>query len=343
MTFNRVRVILVSIIVVLAIVAVMGWTRSTAEVMEQVEYAGIPETAFGPAIDPEKGYLVEELSDGLYWMTEGVYQVMFLTTGEGVIVVDAPPSVGDKVLSAIAEVTDEPITHVIYSHSHADHIAAASMYPEDAVYIAHEETAANIANSAENYEFGMFLGGSSVPEPTITFSESYTLEVGSQTLELDYKGANHNSGSIFIYAPEQKVLMLVDVIFPGWSPFKDLAVTTDVNGFVKAHDDVLSYDFDIMVTGHVGRLGTREDVETQKEYVLDMQANAAQALQTVDFNAIAADVGYENLWLLFDTYLDAVSQECTDLTLAKWKGRLAAADVFTSSHCFKLSESLRID
>ena len=58
---------------------------------------------------------------------------------------------------------------------------------------------------------------------------------------------------------------------------------------------------------------------------------------------IAQQTGFENSWLLFDTYLDAVAQECTDLTLTKWKERLAGADVFTSSHCFKLVESLRID
>jgi len=218
--------------------------------------APIPDSARGPAIDPDKGYFVEEIKDGLYWVTEGTYQVMFLTTGEGVIVVDAPPSIGENILNAIKEVTDEPITHVIYSHSHADHIAAASMYPKNAVYIAHEETAANLARSDDPYDFGVFLGGSPVPEPTITFSDTYTLEVGSQTLELEYKGVNHNPGNIFIYAPEQEVLMFIDIIFPGWSPFKDLAVTSDVTGFVDAHDDVLSYDFDTLVSGHVGRLGT---------------------------------------------------------------------------------------
>jgi len=44
--------------------------------------APIPDSAFGPTI-PEKGYLVEELGDGLYLVTEGTYHVMFLTTGEG--------------------------------------------------------------------------------------------------------------------------------------------------------------------------------------------------------------------------------------------------------------------
>ena len=127
------------------------------------------------------------------------------------------------------------------------------------------------------------------------------------------------------------------------SPFKDLAITESVPDFIQAHDDILSYDFDTFIGGHITRLGTRDDVETQKEYILDMQTNAAQALQSVDFFAIAGDVGFENPWLLFDTYLDAVAEECTDLTLEKWRNTLGGADVFTFDHCFKLVESLRID
>ena len=107
-----------------------------------------PDSARGPAIDQSKGYLVQELGEpgsGIYWLTEGTYHVMFLTTGEGVIVVDAPPSIGQKLLDGIKEVTNEPITHVIYSHTHADHLAAASMFPSDAIFIAHEATAAQLA------------------------------------------------------------------------------------------------------------------------------------------------------------------------------------------------------
>ena len=309
------------------------------------EFADVPEAAFGVAI-PEKGYFVEEIRDGLYWITEGVYQVMFLTTGEGVIVVDAPPTIGENILKAIAEVTEEPITHVIYSHSHADHLAAASMYPSDAVYIAHVDTASQLARQNEPgsaFPFGMFLGGSPVTLPTKTFSDSLTLKVGSQTLQLEYRGVNHDPGNIFIYAPKQKVLTFIDVIFPGWSPFKDLAVSEDVPGYIKAHDEVLSFDFDTLISGHLGRLATREDVEVQLEYIMDIQANAAQALQTVDFFAVVEEVGFENPWALFDTYLDRVEKECSSSTIPDWIDRLGGVDVFTPSHCARIIESLRID
>lgn len=318
--------------------------KSDADSVKKV--APVPESAFGQQVDPEKGYLVEEISDGLYYVTEGSYQVMFLTTGEGVIVVDAPPSIGPNLLVAIAEVTDEPITHVIYSHSHADHIAAAGLYPAEATYIAHAETASNLAldpGESREYEFGVFVGGSAVPEPTITFTDNFILEVGNQRLELTYSGPNHNRGNIFIYAPKQKVLMLVDVVFPGWSPFKDLAITEDVPTYIRSHDDILAYDFDTFVGGHISRLGTREDVEIQKKYILEMQANAATAIQTVDFMAVAAEVGFANPWLLFDTYLDEVSQTCAELTEPNWIDKLGGVDIFTESHCFRLIESLRIN
>ena len=137
--------------------------------------------------------------------------------------------------------------------------------------------------------------------------------------------------------------MLVDIIFPGWSPFKNLALAEDVPGYIRAHDEVLSYDFAVFIGGHLGRAGTREDVEIQKAYITDIQNNAAQALQTVDFSALAQEVGFANPWLLFDTYLDAVSQEGAGLTEPDWVERLGGVDVFTGSHCDLIIASLRID
>ena len=223
-------------------------------------------------VDQQMGYLVEEIGDGLYWLTEGVYQTMFLTTGEGVIIIDAPPSIGENILKAVASVTDEPITHVIYSHTHSDHIGAAGLYPAGVTIIAHEATAAHLGAKKD----------ANRPVPTQTFVDSLSLSVGSQTLQLDYLGVNHEPGNIFIYAPAQKVLMVVDIVFPGWTPFPDLALAEDVDGYIAAHDQILSYDFDHFIGGHINRLGTRSDVEIQKEYFNDIVQAAGKANGAMD-------------------------------------------------------------
>ena len=54
---------------------------------------------------PAAGYLVKEITDRVYWLTDGLYQMIFVTTAEGVVAVDAPPTIGKNILRAIATVT----------------------------------------------------------------------------------------------------------------------------------------------------------------------------------------------------------------------------------------------
>jgi glyoxylase-like metal-dependent hydrolase (beta-lactamase superfamily II) len=183
------------------------------------------------------------------------------------------------------------------------------------------------------------------PVPTLTFMKNMTLHVGNQTLQLDYYGNNHLPGNTFIYAPLQKVLMLVDIIFPGWIPFPYLAIAKDTAGFIEAHDIALkNYDFDTIVAGHLTRLGTRADVEIQREFIMDLANASAKANQEVLFSEIASQVGrFDNPWLIFTNYNDAVSENCVQAMLPEWKDRLGAAEIFMSSHCFTMTESGRVD
>ncbi len=300
----------------------------------------IPDAAMGPSI-PEKGYIVEEIRDNLYWVTDGSYNTIFLVTDEGVVAVDAPPSIGQNYLNAIAEVTDKPITHVIYSHAHLDHIGAAGIFPKNATYIAHQDTSAELKRA-----LGLTKNDSTIPPiPTITFPNNYTLQIGNQTLELDYYGDNHMPGNSFIYAPNQKALMLVDVVFPGWVPFVYLAIAEDIAGFIKAHGIVLNnYDFDTFVGGHLTRLGTRDDVIAQQEFISDLEKAAGKANGEVQFSDIATQVGNTNdTWLLYSKYIDAVNENCVQTMLAKWESKLGGAEAFMPTHCFAMTQAGRVD
>lgn len=315
--------------------------------------SAISEAAVGPTIPPEKGYLVEEIRGGLYWVTDGTYNIMFMVTDEGVVAIDAPPSIGDNYLKAIAEVTDKPIRYVIYSHSHLDHIgAAASIFPNNATYIAHEKVAEELQRAHEELQALTAVGNNNSqfppmqlpPIPTETFAQNYTLQAGNQTLELNYHGNNHEEGNIFIYAPAQKTLMLVDIIFPGWVPFVYLALAEDVFGYVQAHDIVLNYDFDTFVGGHVTRLGTRDDVQIQKEFITDLIIASNRANQNVTFGEILQEVGpTNNVWALVNTYQNTIIEQCANEMLPKWQHRLGGAEEFISTHCWTMTSSLRVD
>ena len=300
----------------------------------------IPEAAKGPAIPP-KGYLVQEIRDHLYWVTDGSYNTIFLVTEKGVVAVDALPSIGKNYLKAIAEVTNKPIAYVIYSHAHLDHIGAAGIFPKNATYIAQQETAGELQRAKS-----VAKNASMVPPiPTVSFSKNYTLQIGNQTLNLDYYGNNHLPGNTFIYAPKQKVLMLVDIVFPGWVPFPYLAIAKDVAGFIKAHDIALNnYDFNTIVAGHLTRLGTRNDVIIQKKFVSDLEKAASKANQEVLFSKVAQQVGsFDNPWLLFSKYIDAINENCVKDMLPKWGNRIGGAEQFMSTHCFSMAEAERVE
>jgi glyoxylase-like metal-dependent hydrolase (beta-lactamase superfamily II) len=297
----------------------------------------LPEAAKGPPI-PAKGYLVQQIRGGLYWLTVGAYQTMFMVTDKGVVA----PTIGNNYLKAIAEVTTKPVTYVIYSHAHIDHIGTAAIFPKNASFIAQQETAAELKRAKS-----VAKNASMVPPiPTVTFTKNYTLQVGNQTLKLDYYGVDQSPGNIFIYAPNQKVLMLVDVIFPGWVPFPYLATAKDVAGFIKAHDIALNnYDFDTFVGGHLTRLGTRNDVIVQREFVSDLEKAAAQANQQVSFGEVAKQVGGGQQPFIFSLAkrADAVSENCVNNMLPKWENRLGGAQQFMSAHCYTMAQSGRID
>jgi glyoxylase-like metal-dependent hydrolase (beta-lactamase superfamily II) len=217
---------------------------------------------------------------------------------------------GKNYLKAISEVTDKSVTHVIYSHYHLDHIGAAGMFPKNATFIAQQETAADELQRAKS----VAKNASMVllpPTPTSTFSKNMTLNIGNQILQMDYYSNNHVPGNMFIYTPKQKVFMLVDIIFPRWIPFPYLAIAKDTAGFIKAHDIALNdYDFDTIVAGHLTRLGTRNDVMVQKEFVSDLEKAAATANQNVTFSKIASQVRhFDNPWLIFSKYIDAHQQK----------------------------------
>jgi glyoxylase-like metal-dependent hydrolase (beta-lactamase superfamily II) len=272
------------------------------------------------------GYQAHEVRDGLYFLSDGAYNTMFLVASAGVIVVDPLPTLGAKYLQAIAEVTDKPVTHIVYSHEHLDHIGGASLFPKSAQIIAQRETATLLAQRQDPRR----------PPPNVVFDTTYRLSVGGQVLEMRYTGANHADGNILIYAPRQKVLMLVDVVYPGYMPYPGLGVATDVPGYLRSHDDALAYDFTELVAGHVDRLGTRRDVEVSRDFALDLQSTTQRLLAEKTFPAFLKETKAatgSTTWFLHDDYETERIDACYAQLFERWDSVLQGAQRMLRSHC----------
>ena len=300
------------------------------------DYAPIPRSAFGPALN-EQGYYVGRVERNLYWITDGTYQSAFLTTSDGVVLLDAPPTIGHNIQRAVDEIASangvsNKVTHLIYSHHHADHAGASSLFEKNVARIGHEETRNLLLRDNDPAR----------PAPEETFQEKRTVKIGGERIELAWHGSNHSPDNIFIHLPDHDTLMLVDIVNPGWAPVYQSNLTEDVQGYIKAPDTALSYAWKHFIGGHMGRLGTHDDIALHQHYMADIAENSRKALDTVDPTPYFVKYG-ENSWAAVRGYLDAVTAAAAVPVIEKYTGTLAAADVFTASTTFHVMQSIRLD
>jgi glyoxylase-like metal-dependent hydrolase (beta-lactamase superfamily II) len=233
------------------------------------------------------------------------------------------------------------VSDMLYSHSHTDHIGNAHLVTKAFPGI-------QIHASTPVCERLIHQKDSRRPVPTNCYAHNFTL--GRFGIDVHDIGDGHSVGNRAIYHGQAKVLMYIDIVFPGWTMFKELAQSEYVPDFYDAHERILRYDFDVYVGGHVTRLGNRQDVLTQQEYVNDIQANAKYALDNINWG-FAATAGtfdssspnYLNYWYLWELVQGDMVSTCSTRTLAKWSGKLGAVDLYTPTHCFKAIESRQID
>src|SRR5678815_977597 len=171
-----------------------------------------------------------------------------------------------------------------------------------------------------------------LPDPP-RMQDKRTLNIGGERIELAWHGSNHSPDNIYIHLPDHDALMLVDIVNPGWAPVDLSNLTEDIPGYIEAPATALTYPWKHFIGGHLGRLGTRDDVALHQQYMADIAAAVRAAIDTVDPTPYFVKYG-ENSWAAVKGYLDAVSDAAAAPVVDKYTGVLAAADVFTASTTF---------
>jgi glyoxylase-like metal-dependent hydrolase (beta-lactamase superfamily II) len=309
---------------------------TTGDIADLPDYAPIPESEFGPALNSQ-GYYVGNVNRNLHYVTEGVYQAAFLTTGDGVILIDAPPSIGHHIQRAIDEVTEREglpsrVTHFIYSHHHTDHAGASFLFGPDVVRIGHAETRRLLLRDNDPNR----------PAPDETFDSEQTLIIHDQRINLAWHGPSHSPDNIFIHLPDHDTLVLIDIVLSGWAPFANLNLHEDVQGAMAAAARIDDYEFTHFVPGHLGRLATREDIKLQQSYLTDLQESVRNALSSVDPTPFFVRYG-RNGWAGSRHYLETVAATAAKPIVEKYTGVLAGVDVFAHSSAFTMMQSNRLD
>ncbi len=184
----------------------------------------------------EHAYFVEGAA-GIATDNEGfISNAGFVITGDGVVIFDAlgTPSLANKLVRKIRELTDQPIRKVIVSHYHADHIYGLQVFEDMGAEISAPEGAQKYLQSEaakERLEERQFSLEPWVNEntrlvlPDVTVSKSHSFTMGDVSFTINYMGKAHSDGDLSMLVEPDKVLFSGDIIFEGRIPFVGSADT----------------------------------------------------------------------------------------------------------------------
>lgn len=220
--------------------------RKFVQILALLSLVGLAGTT---AADTPKRALTKVAGD-VYRFQNNFHFSLVVMTDAGVAVVDPINSDAATWLKAeIGKMTDKPVSHLIYSHSHGDHASGGAVFTDTATVIAH-------ANSPEKID-GV--------KPDIRFEKTETLKLGDKTLEMTWLGEGHGSDLIAVVVRPENVAFITDAAAPKRLPWRNMggANIDDWTNQIKA---IEALDFDIFAPAH-GTLGVKADATDARIYL----------------------------------------------------------------------------
>src|SRR5262245_65143024 len=157
---------------------------------------------------------IQKVKDNLYVITGGGGNTAAFITEKGVVVVDTKnPGNGPGILEKIKSVTPKPVTMVINTHTHGDHVGSNSAFTGAVEFIAHENCKASMEKMEmfKSDEAKKFLPGK-------TYRDKLSLLSGKNKIELYYFGRGHTSGDTLVVFTALKTMHTGDLFATKGAP-----------------------------------------------------------------------------------------------------------------------------
>ncbi len=184
-----------------------------------------------------------EVAGGVY-MLEGRGGNIGLSVGaDGAFMIDdkfAPLT--EKILAAVAALTDQPVRFVVNTHWHGDHTGGNENLANGGVIIvAHENVRAKM--SKDNFLAAFNHNVPASPEaalPVVTFSDAVNFHWNGDDLHVFHVEPAHTDGDAIIHFRRANVFHMGDTYFNGMYPFIDVSTGGSIDGMIAAADRVLA-------------------------------------------------------------------------------------------------------
>jgi glyoxylase-like metal-dependent hydrolase (beta-lactamase superfamily II) len=215
----------------------------------------------------------------------------FIVTPAGVVVVDAlgSPQLARELLAEIAKVTSKPVTHLIVTHYHADHIYGLQEFRKAGARILAHRGAMEYLNSdtararleVSRTELAPWIDAQTQLTPADEWLEGpRELVLGGMTLRIVPVGPAHTPEDLVVFVPSERVLFAGDMMFRGRVPFVGQA---DSRQWITALNTLLAMEPKVVVPGH-GPISesAREDLELTRDYLSYLRQTMGAAARDME-------------------------------------------------------------
>ena len=207
-----------------------------------------------------------------------------LVGDRGVVLVDTKlPGCGEALLRALTKITDRPLTTIVNTHAHMDHVGANTELAEGVEVIAHEFAAAAMREmrpvSGGPAQPNPFREGGGRGLPTRTFHDALAFGSGRDRGELRHFGRAHTGGDTWVVFPELGVAHTGDAFAHKAVPVLDVhcgASGVEYPETLVRAAAALS-GIDVLVTGHHPGLLRHADLTAYRDFVAEFVRAVRQA------------------------------------------------------------------
>ena len=206
---------------------------------------------------------IEKIKDNLYLIKGGGGNTAAYVTAQGVVLVDTKlANWGQAILDKVKTVTDKPVTHIINTHTHGDHVGSNEFFPAGVEIVVQENTDLNMkkmpafADPSKKYALA-----------DKTFKDKMTLLSGPESIDLFYFGPGHTNGDAIVVFRAARVAHVGDLFPRKGTPLLDM---NNGGSGVRIGDTLAKVaagikDVDTVITGH-STLMTVADVFEYAEF-----------------------------------------------------------------------------
>ena len=257
----------------------------------------------GPSMKVEQvgphSYYVQGLSQlGSSQNQNFISNAGFVITPESVVVIDAlgSPRLAERLTAEIRKLTPLPISDVILTHYHADHIYGLQYFKTLGARItAHaaareyiQSDTARLRLEASRTDLAPWIDDQTRLVVADTWIEGPTaLKIGSLVFELDHVGPSHTPEDLTVFVPSEKVLFAGDLFFNGRLPFVGKANSSQ---WIQSLEQVLGHDAAVVVPGHgPASMNPKKDIGMTRDYLRFLRSSMGEAVQ----NFVPFDEAYQ--------------------------------------------------